>query len=186
MIYDIKPLNDRTSETPTNFVSVYGNVNAFGGGGGVKTEYTERRSTQGETEPVSTCAFGSIIRVGSGRAVAGGAVTCGETNENLDPYTFSTSSTIDTLLWIEVDYLANRDDDEEIFLPGMTSASSIQWRSGSSYPDNDPPTVTSGTGTLIVPIGNLVVESGVATLLSSSCGNISINQCAGSPSYVRA
>lgn len=183
MIYDIRPLQDQVSSTPTNFVSAYGDIEAFGGG---KTEYTERRSTSGETEPVSSCAFGSVIRVGSGRAVAGGAVTCGATNENLAPYTFSISSTIDTLLWVEVNYLANRDDDEEIFLPGMTSASSVQWGDGSSYPDNDLPTVAIGTGTIIIPIGNLVVEDGVATLVGSSCGNIFVDQCAGNASYVRA
>ena len=48
MIYDIKPLQDQVSSTPTSFVSAYGGVNAFGGG---KTEYTERR-TETQTSKV--------------------------------------------------------------------------------------------------------------------------------------
>ena len=192
MIYDIRPLQDQVSSTPTNFVSAYGDIEAFGGG---KTEYTERRSTFGTAE-ATTCPFGSIITYPDGTATAtgilGGVIFCGESNIEVPNQELDLATDGDWLMWIEIDCIANRDDDNEIFLPGMKSATApasnwdkVTWSESASYPDNTNPTVATGAGSIIVPIGRLKIEDGSATLVNTGCGHIRIDQCAGILTHTR-
>ena len=146
----------------------------------------------GSSAPTGSCPFGEIATEAGDTFIRGGIIYCGESNIEVPNQELNLAAEGEWLVWIEVDCIANRDDDNEIFLPGMTSATApasdwdkVSWSSSASYPDNENPTVSTGSGKIIVPIGRLEIEDGSATLLQASCGNITINQCAGILSHTR-
>ena len=145
---------------------------------------------------VTTCPFGSITTYADGETTAtgilGGIIYCGESNIEVPNQELNLEADGDWLVWIEIDCIANRDDDNEIFLPGMTSATApasdwdkVTWSESASYPDNTNPTVATGAGSIIVPIGRLKIEDGSATLVNTGCGHIRIDQCAGILTHTR-
>jgi len=156
-----------------------------GGGGG----------TTGE------CFFGEIVTTVDGEtttyAIKGGTIYCGDKNFNAADKVLTIGADAVTLIYLEIDCEANRDDDGEIILPGILTSAETDpatfWQStaysagppATQYPDNTNPDASDGLGTIIIPIGKLTVTSGVPTLAPVGCGNIRVDQCAGTLSHTR-
>lgn len=145
---------------------------------------------------VTTCYFGEIIDIPDTdpveKGIRGGIVYCGDQNWNFDPQEVNLAVNGKWLVYLEIDVEVNRDDDEEIILPGIKTGTkptgdwdTLTWSSGVDYPDNTNPDVTTGEGTIIVPLGKLTVQDGVATFDRAGCGNITITQCGGVLSHER-
>lgn len=157
-------------------------VTRGGGGGGVG----------GVTGP---CAFGEINTNTEDppvTSIRGGIIHCGDQNWNMDPQTVNLATPGTWLVSIAVSCISNRDDDDEILLPGIETGTrptgswtNTAWTTGTDYPDNTAPTLPTGAGTIILPIGKLTIADGVATLAPSGCGNFRIGQCAGALTYAR-
>jgi hypothetical protein len=87
------------------------------------------------------------------------------------------------------------DDDGEIFLPGVITASGTPewdlktWSAGpppTSYDDNSNPASPSAPGgAIVVPVGKLTVAGGVSSLVPTGCGNVTVGQCAGILNFAR-
>ena len=161
--------------------------------------WTVPRSAGGVTsESSSPCSFGAILSYKDDsdetvRGIRGGMIYCGESNITVPNQELNLEADGEWLVWIEVDCIANRDDDNEIFLPGMESGTSpadnwdkVTYSDTAVYPDNENPSVSTGTGKVIIPIGRLKIDSGSATLQAVGCGNATINQCAGILSVTRS
>lgn len=139
------------------------------------------------------CPFGEMIDIpDDGKAINGGIVFCGDKNFFVPYYTIDLGTDGDFILYLELACEANRDDDEEIFLPGIKTSSettpSTFWTlsTDASYSDNILPDVSDGIGNMIVPIGSLTVAEGVATFGPTGCGNVFIGQCGGTLTHSRA
>lgn len=156
----------------------------------------------------STCPFGEIITYTEGegeeavekKGIRGGLVYVGDKNFNTPAKELDLETSGDWLIYLEVECEANRDDDNEIILPGIkTSAAtdpsefwkSITWSAASGeteetqYPDNDEPEVSDGLGKIMIPIGKLTIDGGNPTLVRVGCGNVTITQCGGILSHTR-
>lgn len=141
-----------------------------------------------------TCAFGEVIDTTDppGKAIRGGLFTCGDKNFNVADKTFSTATDGDWLVQITLTGVTPaHDDDSEIFLPGITTATGTPaWDTktngeGVNYDDTTNPATPGGTGTLVVPIGRLQVIDGVPSFAATGCGAITAQQCAGILSHKR-
>jgi hypothetical protein len=143
----------------------------------------------------STCPFGEIIDVDEGgftKAIRGGAMLCGDKNFNLANRGINLAVDSSTLVKITLTGIEfATDDDEEIFLPGVVTASgtpswgTVTYTGSESYTSNTNPSTPAGTGTIVIPIGVLKVVSGVATFTPTGCGTIRVSQCAGILSHDR-
>lgn len=141
------------------------------------------------------CPLGEIYNPSDGvsaLAVRGGAVTIGDKNLNVPYYDIDTGTDGQWLLEVSISGVSfNTDDDDSLFLPGIEAVSgSAEWNalsySGSEdYTDMTNPETPTGTGTAVLPIGLLVVNSGKATFSPTGCGSFLVSQCAGVMSYVR-
>ena len=161
-------------------------VNRGGGGGG-------------GSSASGVCAFGEIIDIPdtdpAEKGIRGGVIHCGDKNFNVPPYEINLAADSDELIYLELDCEVNRDDDNSILLPGIKTSSESSpgtfWQSDTyssgppptQYPDNDNPGVSTGIGTIIIPVGRLIVDDGVATLQSARCGNVTVEHCSGSLSH---
>ena len=137
----------------------------------------------------STCPFGEIVDVDDGtytKAIRGGAMLCGDQNFNVAYRGINLASAGSWLIQITltgVDPAA--DDDDEIFLSGVITASGtptwgvVTYTGSEDYTSNTNPTTPAGTGTIVIPIGILTVASGAATFTPTGCGTITVGQCAG-------
>jgi hypothetical protein len=175
---DIKPgFGIRTSRTP----------------GGTTLSVIKKRSPA----TTSLCPFGEIISVeleGFTRGISGGVCYCGDKNFNVPPKGINLSADGAWLVYLSVPCESQRDDDGEIFLPGIVTSSAsagslfakIAWTEGTNYPDNTNPNVSDGLGTVIIPLGKLTIGNGGADFEKVGCGNVTINQCAGILSFSRA
>ena len=78
--------------------------------------------------PVTTCPFGEIITVDDGtytKAIRGGAMLCGDKNFNVPYRGIALTPDSWTLVQITLSGITcATDDDDEIFLPGVTTSSS--------------------------------------------------------------
>jgi hypothetical protein len=169
----------RVQEGPNGTILIPGKlpVRAIAGGGG---------------GPSGPCRFGEIIVDGEDTAIRGGIIHCGDQNFEVPNQVLNLESAGEWLVWIELNVEANRDDDNEIFLPGIKTGTApgstwdkVTWSESASYPANDLPAVGTGTGDIILPIGRLKIEDGAATLIPAGCGNFRISQCAGIFGYSR-
>jgi len=144
----------------------------------------------GKTSSSSSCTFGEIYTNNEDppvTAIRGGLIICGDKNFNVpdQPLTLGTAGT--WLVEISLSGVtATTDDDDEIFLPGCTTATgtpdwnNIAYTGTENYTDTDNPTSpTAPTGTIVVGIGTLDIADGVATLAPTGCGTIRVDQCAG-------
>jgi len=147
------------------------------------------------TSAATACPFGEIITVADGtytRAISGGVFLCGDKNFNV-PYrgiVLATSgSWLVKLTLTGIDPAT--DDDDQVFLSGIVTASgtpawgTIAYTGSESYTSNTNPASPSGTGTIVIPIGILVVASGAATLTPVACGTIEATQCGGILTHTR-
>lgn len=160
--------------------------------GGTTLSVIKRR-----TATVSLCPFGEIISVeleGFTQGIRGGIVYCGDKNFNVDPKGLNLSAEGVWLVFLRINCESNRDDAEEIFLPGIKTSTDdattffdkVAWTDGTDYPDNTNPDVSDGLGTVIIPLGKLTIGNGSADFEKVGCGNVTINQCAGILSFSRA
>ena len=144
----------------------------------------------------STCNFGSIKTNDADppeKVIIGGLLVCGDKNFAVDDYVIDTATDGEWLVQIKLSGITcASDDDNEIFLPGVTTSSGDPtWdlkvkEEGTDYDDNTNPTSPSGTGSIVVPIGILKITDEVPNLLNLGCGNITIGQCAGILNFSRA
>ena len=141
------------------------------------------------------CPFGEIITVDDGtytKAIRGGAMLCGDQNFNVPYRGIALGADSWVLLKITLTGIdPATDDDDEIFLSGVVTASgtpawgTVTYTGSESYTPNTNPSTPAGTGTIVIPIGILKVTSGVATLTPVGCGTITVGQCAGILSHTR-
>lgn len=145
----------------------------------------------------ASCAFGSIIDIPDSnpkaKGISGGPIHCGDQNWEMSPQELNLSVSGVWLVYIEVECTANTDDDGEIFLPGINTGTrptgdwgQDAWTDPTDYPANTSPTLPSGDGTIILPIGKLTIAAGKAKLEATGCGGFTIGHCAGTLSYSRA
>lgn len=129
------------------------------------------------------CPFGEVITYTVGSVsktgIRGGVAYVGDQNFIVPNYDVDLITPIDKVLWLSISLIVNRDGNYVLILPGVITGNMPSYGSGASYPSNTLPVVFTGVGTLIVPLGRLVVASGVATFTRTSCGNITAGQCAG-------
>ena len=142
------------------------------------------------------CPFGELTTVSlssNDLAVRGGVIYAGDKNYNVEPYKINLTSNGSFLIYITLQVEVNRDDDNEIILPNIktcskTSITSSDWSqsTSTSYPNNTPPVLTSGLGTIIIPIASCkITDNQIETISFTKCGNITINQCGGTLSHSR-
>lgn len=148
------------------------------------------------------CPFGKIISWTEGEGeeaeektgLNGGAMYCGDQNWNIEHHEFEVGADGVWLVSIPVQVEVNRDDENEILLPGVKTGTKpedtdwvlTEWEDETTnYPANTPPTVADGLGTIHIPIGKLTLEDGSFTLARVDCGNIRIGHCASVLSHER-
>ena len=138
------------------------------------------------------CPFGELVTTGESKSINGGVIFCGDRNFNVDPYDVDLTTAGKWLVEVSVSGIsANTDDDHELILPGIKTASGSPawvrnaWSPGASYSNNVNWTSPTSTATLVVPIGVLAVTIaegetvGTVTFDPVSCGNVYAGQCAG-------
>lgn len=137
------------------------------------------------------CPFGQLTSIvhedgTSTKGIKGGYISCGDKNFNVADYDLGSEiANGSKIIYISVPFEANRDDDGEIFLPGVKTSSKESilagdWTIDSEYPDNTELSVETGTATIILPIGSFTVTEGkVKNFVPSGCGSFRIDQCAG-------
>jgi hypothetical protein len=146
----------------------------------------------------TSCPFGELITVNDEseftQGIRGGIVYCGDKNFNVPYQGINLATSGVWLVFLEIGCESNRDDDNEIILPGIKTSAETDpssfwdkktFTTGTSYDDNTNPTVTDGLGTIIIPIGKLTVADGAASFERVGCGNVTIGQCAGILSHTR-
>lgn len=153
---------------------------------------------------VSGCPFGKIVTYTEGEGagaetktgILGGTIAAGDKNFNVANKELNLESDGVTLIYLEISVTANRDDDNEILLPGLETSTetdpssfwkSVSWTESpvTQYPNNTRPVVSSGVGKIIVPIGKLTIDGGTAKLDAVGCGAITLDHCGGTLSYER-
>jgi hypothetical protein len=143
----------------------------------------------------TTCPFGEVITYTVGETtktgIRGGFIQAGIKNFNVPNKEIENLEDDGvTLIYLEISVTANRDDANEILLPGLETSTettpsgfwkSVSWAAEpvTQYPANTRPLLTTGVGKIIIPIGKLTILDGAATLESVRCGNITINHCGG-------
>lgn len=140
----------------------------------------------------TVCPFGGIVTWTDGTlktGIAGGIVIAGTDTWNFDPYEINLTTDGEWLVYFSTSVEVNRDDDGEILLPGVKEGNSKpSWAitASADYPDGTAPVVSTGNGTIILPIGKLTVNSGVATFTPTGCGGFVIGHCAGTLFFSRS
>jgi hypothetical protein len=137
--------------------------------------------------------FCGIITQSGNKYLRGGIIICGEKTWNMDDQPLNLGVSGIWLVSISVSVTVNRDDGNKLLLPGVktgtrpgTTWTQTAWSSGTDYPNGNAPSASSGTGTVILPIGQLTIENSVATFANTGCGGFTIEHCAGSLSYYRS
>jgi hypothetical protein len=143
------------------------------------------------------CPFGTITSNVSASYIKGGVVYAGINNFNIEDFKLPTSAG-DKVYYFQIPVTVNMDDDSEILLPNIKESSwTPTWANraySSGYPSNTAPTIPSGEGTIIVPLGRVVIESIPDSdpaaysykFTPTNCGNITVNHCAGTLSHIRS
>lgn len=139
-----------------------------------------------------TGSFCGTKVVGGDTVIPGGLMVCGDKNFLVPDYVISLGSDSEDLVQITLSGIeCNADDDEEIFLPGVKTASGTPawdlkaYSPGTNYDDTTNPSSPSGTGDIVVGLGRLIVEDGVATFVAEACGSIVVTHCAGTIGHQR-
>lgn len=147
------------------------------------------------TSAANVCAFGEIITVDDGtytRAISGGVFLCGDKTFNVPHRGIVLATSGSWLVKLTLTGIdPATDDDDQIFLSGIITASgtpawgTVAYTGSESYTSNTNPASPTGTGTIVIPIGILVVASGAATLTPVGCGTIEATQCGGILTHTR-
>lgn len=178
--------NDVVRDLRRNKASIKKRTLIIGGGGGV-----------------SGCPFGKVVTYTEGEGagaetktgILGGTIAAGDKNFNVANKELNLESDSVTLIYLEISVTANRDDANEILLPGIKTSTETDtssfWKSMAwsdpvtQYPNNTRPVLTSGVGKIIIPIGKLTISGGTASLKQAGCGNIALDHCGGTLSFSR-
>lgn len=146
------------------------------------------------------CPFGKIARITDDesftKGISGGVIYCGDKNYNVATRGINLAVMGTWLLSIQLVCESNRDDDGEIFLGGIKTSSITdatiddqwdhkEWTDPTSYNSNTNPDISTGIGTIVIPIGKFTVADGVLTFDPVACGNITVSQCGGILSHSR-
>jgi len=126
-------------------------------------------------------------------SIRGGLMICGDQNFNVADQPLTLGTPGEWLVEISMDGVtASTDDDDEIFLPGVTTATgtpawnNIAFTGSENYTDTtNPSSPSSPTGTIIIGCGRLTIADGVASFVPTGCGTITVGQCAGILSHSR-
>ncbi len=162
------------------------------------TFWLKRRIAGEGTDP--ECAFGSIYNPNDEtftKAILGGALMIGDQNFAVPfkgiPISSDGSADGEWLVEISVGGIQfATDDDEVVFLPGIITASGppawglIAYTGVEDYTANTNPSTPAGTGTVVIPIGRIVVTNSRVEFFPTGCGDIYVTQCAGILSFTRA
>jgi hypothetical protein len=142
----------------------------------------------------SCVAFSILKAVADKIFITGGICYAGDKNLVVEDYEISLASTGEWLVSLQLDVEANRDTNNEIILPGIKTTTDTPeynlkvWTDGTSYDSNTNPDVATGIGTVVVPLGKLII-TGTTTKTPNfepvSCGDIRITQCGGILSHKR-
>ena len=121
--------------------------------------------------------------------ITGGPVHAGVKNFNVPDFAVDVGTDDEFIVFITVNVEAYRDDNDDYFLPGIKTSSdtslTMEWDTAADYPDNTDPPVSTGLGIIILPVGRVVVLSGVPSFQPTACGGFIVAQCGGSLSYRR-
>ena len=167
-------------ETPNGTVLIFKPGPGGGGSSGPATCPFGELSTNTEDPPVTS--------------IRGGLLVCGDKNYAVPNQNLVLGTPGQWLVEISVaGVTAATDDDGEIFLPGVITATATDpvWANNAytgteSYTDTTNPTSPAApTGTIIIPIGLLTIADGAATFVPTGCGTIRVGQCAGILSHTR-
>lgn len=147
-----------------------------------------KKLTGGSSAAPVNCAFGSLS---ARKAIIGGPIYAGDKNLNASPFVFDwTNGT--TFIYITLPVTVNTDDDGEILISGIstsskTSITDSDWGQAASYPDNTSPTLPSGHGDIILPVGQLTINTATSAVnfVPTGCGGYSIQHCAGTLAFTR-
>ena len=107
--------------------------------------------------------------------VKGGLIQAGISNMLIPDYVLDLDVDIDKLLWVNVEVIANMDDDNSLFLPGIKSATSPDGiQSGAAFPLSTKCLIPYGTGSYVHKIGRIVISSKVPTYYpyTQSCQSV--------------
>lgn len=131
------------------------------------------------------CPFGEIFTdtnvTPSVQKIRGGVVFCGDKNFNMEGHPVNVANTRTVFLYIELPVSVNKDDDNQLLLPGIKTSSGnpVFKENPTNYPNNTNPSLPSGDGTIIIPLGKLTVKDGSATFVQTGCGSIRADHCGG-------
>ena len=158
--------------------------------------FTFRTRTKGAggSSNVTDCPFGNITKWTEGEGetattktgIRGGVVYAGDKVWNVDPQELNLATDGEFLVWLDVGVTANREDG--VLLPGLNTSTEPQWRQGAAsagYPDIELPEADSGTGKMIIALGTLKIEEGLATFSKTGCGNLRVTHCPGTLAHLR-
>lgn len=173
-------------------------VSAIRGKRGVRPRGLRTVGGVPSSEPL--CDFGSIITFKENpndeneeekTGIQGGTVICGDQTWFFSPYEVDPKNEGEWLVYLKVEVEVNQDDDHELLLPGVKTGTKpdiekTAYNNGTNYPDGEAPTVGSGKGKIVLPIGLLTVDKDEnVSLQQTGCGGFVIRHCAGSLSYSR-
>lgn len=144
----------------------------------------------------TTCPFGELETSTDDppvTSIRGGLLVCGDRNFHVPNQDLVLTTPGEWLVEISLaGVTAATDDDGEIFLPGvLTATGDPEWANNAytgseSYTDTTNPTgPSSPTGTVIIGIGLLKIADGAATFTPTGCGTIRIEHCAGILTHTR-
>jgi len=191
------------TSTRLNSVSLGQKSNQIQPGVGYRVTQTPGGTTvsairkRGGGASAATCSFGEIVTYKDGeetkRGISGGIIYCGDQNWNISPQYVNPDADGDWLVYLTVEVIANMDDDTEIILPGINTGTrptgdwdKLEWEEDADYPENTQPTIPTGEGTIIIPLGRLTIADKGIAFAKVGCGNITIGQCGAVLSHTRA
>lgn len=159
----------------------------------------------GDSVAAAPCEFGQIakwVNAGNKTGIRGGTIIVGYDNYYMDNFEIDLTVAGDWLLSIEVDVVANRDDDDSLLLPGIESSSqpSLSWTKTAytgteNYPSGTAVSLPTGAGSIVLPIGRVIVTipagaapgtEGEIQFYPTGCGAFIIDHCAGSLNLTRS
>jgi len=138
----------------------------------------------------TSCPFGEIIKWTDGEnsitGIRGGLIACGDWNFNVADWPLDLGTDGSWLVEISITGVeAATDDDVQIFIPGVVTASGTPtwaksaYTGSENYTSNTNPAAPGDDGTVIVPVGVLTITGGSPSLVPAGCGSATIGQCAG-------
>ena len=146
--------------------------------------------------PAEIRPFGQIITWDDNgttkTGIRGGVIVCGDQTWNMDHQVVNPQASGTWLVSIAVTAEVNRDDDNELLLPGVKTGTKPSgdwtktvWSSGANYPDGTAPTVSSGEVTILLPIRKLIIQDESVRLEATGSGGFTLGHCSGSITFTR-